>query len=99
MKYLLLTAMALGAFAFTTPSVLADNHDEDMKYETPDTNGDGKISKSEFMTKNEMRFSKIDADNDGFLTKDEMKSARQKVKEHRMKMKDMRKGDAAEATE
>lgn len=45
-----------------------------------DTNGDGKISRSEFVSKAEERFSKMDKDGDGYLTKEEMKAMRGKRK-------------------
>lgn len=52
-----------------------------------DTDGDGQISKAEFMAKHEERFDEMDANEDGALSKDEMKSAWEARKE---KMKDMR---------
>ncbi|MBT4763163.1 MAG: hypothetical protein HOO06_15830 [Bdellovibrionaceae bacterium] len=45
-----------------------------------DLNGDGKTSKEEFTAKNEMRFAKIDADSDGFITPEEMKAHHKKRK-------------------
>lgn len=54
-----------------------------------DTNGDGNVSKAEFMAKHEEMFAKMDADSNGSLTKDEMKAAREKMKE---KMKERRDG-------
>ena len=47
------------------------NHKHHMK--KMDTDGDGQISKDEFMAHAEKRFSKKDKNNDGFISKDEMK--------------------------
>lgn len=52
-----------------------------------DTDGDGKVSKSEFISAHEEKFSKIDANSDGFLEREEMKAAKQEM---RAKMGQMR---------
>ncbi len=56
-------------------------------FEKHDTNGDGVISKSEFLDHAEKRFKKMDKDGSGDITKEEAKEARQamkdKMKEHR----------------
>lgn len=41
-----------------------------------DTNGDGKLSRSEVLERAGARFDKADANNDGFLTREEMKAHR-----------------------
>lgn len=46
-----------------------------------DTDGDGVVSKAEFLAKSEERFAKMDADGDGKVTQEEAKA-------HRMEMKD-----------
>lgn len=46
-----------------------DNMLQDM-----DTNGDGKISKKEWMAAQERQFKRLDRNGDGFITKDEIKS-------------------------
>jgi len=43
------------------------------KMEMMDTDGDGAVSKEEFMSHKEQRFMKKDANGDGVLTEDEMK--------------------------
>lgn len=55
-----------------------------------DTDGDGKISKAEFMVKHEERFARMDKDSDGFISKDEVKAAREQMKEKREEMKKKR---------
>ena len=55
-------------------------------WEEIDKDGDGSVSKSEFVSKAEehatKRFGKMDKDNDGKLTKEEMKAGFHKGREH-----------------
>lgn len=84
-KVLLLAAAALVLQA--TP-VLAEGgkgdgprkHHEGM-FEKHDTNGDGGVSKDEFLQHAEERFQKMDADGDGTVSKEEGQAAREKMKE------------------
>jgi Ca2+-binding EF-hand superfamily protein len=48
-----------------------------------DTDGDGAISREEFMRMHEKKFDKLDADGDGQISVEERKAAREKFKEHR----------------
>ncbi|MBW1770520.1 MAG: EF-hand domain-containing protein [Deltaproteobacteria bacterium] len=61
------------------------------RFDTMDTNNDGKISHQEHMAKCEKRFKKMDADKDGFISKEESQSAWKKkkarMKERRSRMK------------
>lgn len=82
MKRIVISTLTL-AFLAATPA-LADNYGGKGKW---DANGDGMISKTEFMAAHEARFAEIDADNDGNISKDEMKSQREARKE---KMKERR---------
>ena len=88
-KLLTLTAVAL---AFVVTPALADNREgKGMKH---DTNGDGVISKSEFLAHAEEKFSKMDKDGNGEISKEERKQARQamreKVKEKREERQEKR---------
>lgn len=89
MKKLMILSAAI--LAISSAPVLADNHGEGKKggmFEKHDTNGDGVISKAEFLSHAEERFSKMDADGNGEVTKEEGKAAH---KDKRDKMKE-RKG-------
>lgn len=97
-KLLTLTAVAL-TFGLMSASVFADSHqDKGGKFAKHDTNGDGVISKSEFLAHSKERFSKMDADGNGEISKEESKAARkamhEKMKEKGQKRKE--KQDAAE---
>ena len=63
-------------------------------FEKHDTNGDGTVSKSEFLSHAEERFSKIDSDGSGDISKEEAKSARKemhgKMKERKAERKERR---------
>jgi Ca2+-binding EF-hand superfamily protein len=50
----------------------------EKRMKAADTNGDGTISKAEFVKQAEERFEKIDANNDGGITKEEMEAMREK---------------------
>ncbi len=104
-KLLTLSAVAL-ALSFT-PALAGERTDVDHKggmFEKHDTNGDGVISKDEFLKQAEERFGKMDANGDGNVTAEEGKAAKEamhsKREEHREKRKEMRqkKQDAAPAT-
>ena len=92
MKKLFLMAAVLGSVAITSGAVLADHHGGEGKkgkmMERVDTDGDGQISKAEFMAKHDSKFVEMDSNSDGFLSKDEMKEARQDRKDKMMKYKD-----------
>jgi Ca2+-binding EF-hand superfamily protein len=47
-----------------------------------DTDGDGKVSRAEFMAKAAERFDRLDANKDGFVTPDEMRAARKGHRHH-----------------
>lgn len=97
MKKLFMTAAIIGAFALTSNAVLAEHHDEGDEHkgkrmERVDTDGDGSISKAEFIAKHEAMFVKMDKDGNGELSKEEMKNGkkhmRKKMKERMDNMKE-----------
>lgn len=89
MRMLGLTVCALGFLTLAMPAY-ADHHEGDMGGKHPmmekiDTDGDGQVSKAEFMAMHTERFEKMDANSDGVLSKDEMKAGHEKMRD---KMKD-----------
>lgn len=90
-RKLLLSALAIGMFS--VPVLAQDTppaHDGpgmDKKF-SADTDGDGFLSKAEFMAVQEKRFAEMDKDSDGKVSKDEMKAHRETMKE---KFKEKRK--------
>lgn len=100
MKKLFLAAVAISALSIGATAAIADDHHgghghKGKMMERVDTNGDGQISKAEFMAKHEGKFVKMDANSDGFISKEEMKDAKGKMKnkmkermENRKNMKD-----------
>lgn len=106
-RFFALTAVAL---ALAIPAAYAEegavHPDKAMKgdrFQEADTNGDGNVSKEEFLAKHETMFNKIDADADGMLTQAEMDTARAewkaKMKEERELRKQQRAKEKAEAVE
>jgi|AntRauTorckE6833_2_1112554.scaffolds.fasta_scaffold66764_2 Spy/CpxP family protein refolding chaperone len=96
--------VGLGALAYS-PAAYADDYGASEKGEKKkhkrghaiDTNGDGTVSKAEFLDAQEKRFDKMDADGNGNVTKEEMKAAhkafkskRENMREKREEMKDKR---------
>ena len=73
------------------------------KFLENDTDGDGAISKAEFIAAHEKKFDEMDADNSGTLTKEEMKSAwdakKEKMKDHHEKRMERKGHDASEGEE
>lgn len=102
MKNILILSTVL--IAFSAAPILADHHgggeDKGKRFEQKDTNGDGVISKAEFLNAHEAKFQKIDADGDGSISKDEAKAhrkhAREKFKERREDRRDGKRGAAEE---
>ncbi|HEY8964503.1 MAG TPA: hypothetical protein VIN59_08600 [Alphaproteobacteria bacterium] len=96
----LLSAILLGAFA--VPAMAEDvpantgpgsgGAPGKMEFKNPaDTNGDGILSKAEFMAAQEKRFAEIDKDGDGNITKEEHKAHRESKKaEWQAKRKEMK---------
>lgn len=82
------------ALALSVTPALADNHGDSGKkgkmFEKHDTNGDGVISKDEFLNHAEERFSNIDADGDGSVSKEEAKARHEAMKEKRKERREDR---------
>jgi len=53
------------------------------RFATMDTNADEKVDLQEFLTHSETRFNTMDADSDGFVTKEEARTMRKEMKGHR----------------
>lgn len=100
-KFLMIATLALAglpAAAFaqeTTPPVpgpagaAASGHEGPGKmFKETDTNGDGMMSKAEFMAFHEKRFTEMDTNGDGQISPDEAKA---KAKEWREKLNERRK--------
>lgn len=89
MKKILLACTAL---VLTVSPVMAEDHgdhrdghhkghDKGAWMQKIDSDGDGKISKSEFINSHEERFGKMDTNGDGYLERGEMKAHKKKMHE------------------
>ena len=102
-KFVLTAAMA-AVLGLSATAAMAEHHeggahDKGKMMERIDTDGDGVVSKAEFMAKHEEKFTKMDKNSDGNLSKEEMESAREAMKEKWKDMKDKVKGAPEEAAE
>ncbi len=105
-KLLTLTAVAMAVSM--TPALAEDHEGKGHKggkmFEKHDTNGDGVVSKDEFLAHVEEKFSKMDKDGNGELSKEEAQAGhaamREKMKEKRQEHREERKEkrDAASET-
>lgn len=98
-KYLVLSALTLGAIALPLAAGYADDHKDghdgkkghryEKMFEKQDIDGNGEVSKAEFIKGAEDRFAKMDLNGDGVVTKEEakenMEKMRKKWKEHKGK--------------
>ena len=89
-KLLMLSALVLTVGA--APALAGDyegkgDHKGKM-FEKHDTNGDGVISKEEFLDHATNRFSEMDANDDGEVSKEEAKAAHDKMREQMKKWKE-----------
>ena len=89
-RLFILSALAL---VISTAPAFADHHGEGKghnhggKFEKYDADGNGSISKAEFMAAQEEKFAKIDTDGNGEISREEMKAKKEKMRE---KMKEKR---------
>lgn len=95
MKKLLTLSMFILAVSVT--GALADEHQggKAKMFEKHDTNGDGVISKSEFLAQVEERFAKMDQDGNGEISKDEAKAGKKKMRENVKERIQERRGDSS----
>lgn len=78
---LLLGAISAPAMAQDTPAGPGpDGHPGMDKMLNADTDGDGNLSKAEFLAVQEKRFGEMDTNSDGKVTRDEMKAHRETMK-------------------
>jgi len=95
-KLLMLSALA---FVFTVPVAQAGQgggHKGGKMFERHDINGDGVVTKAEFLESAEAMFAKLDLDGNGEVTKEETKKARAKMKSKFQEHKQNRDGQSTE---
>ncbi|MGN7439201.1 MAG: hypothetical protein ACTHOO_11230 [Alcanivorax sp.] len=81
-KLLMLSALALAVSVPTAAEAGPHGGKKGHKmFEKHDLNGDGVVTKSEFLEGAEKMFSKMDLDGNGEITKEEAEEARAKMKE------------------
>lgn len=80
----------------TTGTALAERPDKGRHFEALDTDGDGRLSAEELnqipgygRASAEERFARLDADNSGFVTRQEMHQARERRREQRPKFSEL----------
>lgn len=97
MKKTLIVAM-VATMALTGTAIAEEHGDGKRKGRMAkfDTDGNGKISQSEFLAKSQARFAKMDANNDGYLSRDEMKNARKKMRGNMKERRENRKASQSE---
>lgn len=87
-KIIMFTAAAVLLFG---AEAIAGGHTEEAFFKK-DANGDGVVSKEEYLKSSEEKFAKMDADGNGSITKEERKEAFKKwKKEHAEKHKGKKK--------
>ena len=107
-KVMILSAaiLAISVFpAMAESDVEGGKHAKGAMFEKHDTNGDGTISKDEFLSHAEERFSNIDTDGDGSVSKEEAKAGHEKkraemkerMKERKEKREERRENRAADS--
>lgn len=92
MKNLLMLTVAFTVLGGS--AAMAGHHGDGHKgkmFEKHDLNGDGVISKSEFLEAHEKRFDEMDADGNGEISKDEAKAGKEKMREKMKERQEKRK--------
>ena len=92
MKHIILTIgmlIAFGGFeAYAQDSSTPEDAKHTSKRETLDTDKDGKISRAEYLARAAKRFEHVDSNNDGFLSKEEMRSMKKDHMQHMKRKKE-----------
>ena len=86
MKKIFLYAICTGILSTSAMVAHANHHERHGDYkhkffEKMDANGDGVVSKEEFLTQSEKKFSDMDSNRDGNVDKDEAKKFRETMRE------------------
>lgn len=86
----LLAIACLASFAFT-PAAFAGHHEDGEKggkmFEKHDTNGDGEVSKDEYLAHAAEKFATQDTNGDGVISADEAKAHHKAKKDAKKEMK------------
>jgi hypothetical protein len=81
MKYLLgIFCLALGLASSAVYAEDKGGRDHGGHFQKADTDGDGAVSKAEFLAQAEERFGKMDVNGDGLVTKDEVVAKKEEYK-------------------
>jgi hypothetical protein len=96
-----LVALTVVVLALGVTAASAEHHGDDKDhgprgakmFEKLDADGNGSVTKDEFMKAQEAHFAEMDANGDGAFTKDEAEAIREKIKEMR-KQREETKADA-----
>jgi Ca2+-binding EF-hand superfamily protein len=93
----MISVTAFGTAAHANEHANAQDGKKGKLFERQDVNGDGKVTKDEFMKHAEEKFVKLDVNKDGSITPDEVEKMKQKWQELRKKKQEAGdKGDAPE---
>lgn len=77
-----LPLLACGLALVALPAFANDNHDAASKLKMMDTDGDGRISRTEFVTAKQNKVQKMDANNDGVVNANETSATAHPEKKH-----------------
>lgn len=95
---LLVALLSTPLFAQENGKTNKEHHYKEWASEL-DTNGDGKISKEEYLKAAEERFNKMDKGGDGFIDEKDQQSMKEKMKERMEKMREKMKEGANKAVD
>lgn len=75
-----LPLLACGLALLALPAFANDHHDSAAKLKLLDTDGDGRISRAEFLAGKQAKFDKLDTNHDGMVSADEKATAKSEKK-------------------